>query len=174
MPAPAHAGSHSENPHMRAVVRLALTLAAVSCTLAPAAARAQTASPPDTAKARLIRKLVVAARLTDGAMQVIEQTLPVQRAANPRIPAEFWDRFLEQARARRGELEEGYVQLYDRNFTAAEIRGMLAFYESPIGKRFVEVQPALMREGMAMGQEWGTRIGSDVGRSLIGSVQAGP
>ncbi len=152
---------------MRPVVRLAIALAVASGALSPLSAHAQTASPPDTAKLRLTRRLVIAAHLTDGAMQVIEQTLPTQRASNPRIPAEFWDRFLEQARARRGELEEGYVQLYDRNFTAAEIRGMLAFYESPIGKRFVEVQPALMREGMAMGQEWGTRIGSDVGRSLL-------
>jgi len=160
---------------MRPVVRLAIALAIASCALSPSSAHAQTASSPDTAKVRLVRKLVVAARLADGAMQVIEQALPAQRASNPRIPAEFWDRFLEQARARRGELEEGYVQLYDRNFTAAEIRGMLAFYESPVGKRFVEVQPALMREGMAMGQEWGTRIGSDVGRSLVaGSVQVGP
>lgn len=160
---------------MRPVVRLAIALAVVSCALSPLSARAQSASPPDSAKLRLIHKLVVEAHLADGAMQVIEQALPAQRAANPRIPAEFWDRFLAQARARRGELEEGYVKLYDRNFTTAEIRGMLAFYESPIGKRFLEIQPALMREGMAMGEEWGTRIGADVGRSLVAeSVQAGP
>jgi len=151
---------------MKAVVRLALTLAAVSCTLAPAAARAQTASSPDTAKVRLIRKLVATARLTDQAMQVIEQGISSQRATNPRIPAAFWDRFLEQARARRGELEEGYVTMYDHIFTASEIQGMIAFYESPIGKRFMEVQPQLMKEGMALGQEWGARIGTDVGRAM--------
>ena len=168
-------GLPSRNPHMREILRLAVTLAAVSCTLAPAAARAQAASSPDTAKLRLVRQLVATAHLADQAMQVIEQQLPAQRASNPRIPAEFWDRFIAQARARRGELEEGYVKLYERNFTTAELRGMIAFYESPIGKRFVEVQPVLMREGMAMGQEWGTRIGADVGRAMTGeSVQAGP
>jgi uncharacterized protein len=160
---------------MRPVVRLAITLAALSCVLAPGSARAQSAAPADGEKVRLIRQLVATAHLTDQAMQVIEQQVPAQRVANPRIPAEFWDRFLEQARARRGELEEGYVKLYDRNFTTVEIREMIAFYESPIGKRFIEVQPTLMREGMAMGQEWGTRIGADVGRSLVsGGVQAGP
>lgn len=151
---------------MRAVVRLALTLAAVSCTLAPAAAHAQAASSPDTAKVRLIRKLVTTARLADQALQVIEQGIASQRTTNPRIPAAFWDRFLEQARARRGELEDGYVTMYDHIFTAAEIQGMIAFYESPIGKRFMEVQPQLMREGMALGQAWGARIGADVGRTL--------
>ena len=150
---------------MKAVVRLAIGIAAAICAFAPASVRAQTASP-DTEKVRLIKQLIADAHLTDQALQVIEQALPAHRAANPRVPAAFWDRFLEQARARRGELEDGYVALYDRNFTTAELRGLVAFYESPIGKRFVEVQPALTREGMAMGQEWGTRIGADVGRTL--------
>lgn len=160
---------------MKPIVRLAIALAVVSCAVSPLSARAQTASPPDTEKMRLVRQLVATAHLADQALQVIEQQLPAQRASNPRIPAEFWDRFIEQARARRGELEEGYVMLYGRNFTTAELRGMIAFYESPIGKRFVEVQPVLMREGMVMGQEWGTRIGADVGRTMTGeSVPAGP
>jgi len=160
---------------MRQAVRLALTLAAVSCTLASAPVHAQTASTPDSAKVRLARQFIAKAKLTEQAMQVIEQSLPAQRAANPRVPAEFWDRFLEQARARRGELEEGYVALYSRNFTAAELKGLIAFYDSPIGKRFVEVQPALMREGIALGQEWGTRIGADVGRTLSAEgVKTGP
>lgn len=150
---------------MNAVVRLALMLAVATGTLVTAA-RAQTASTPDTTKVRLIRQLIAAAHLTDQALQVVEQAIPAQRAANPRVPAVFWDRFLEQVRARRGELEEGYVALYDRNMTTAELRGLLAFYESPIGKRFVELQPTLTREGMAMGQEWGARIGADVGRTL--------
>jgi len=28
------------------------------------------------------------------------------------------------------------------------------------------VQPQLMKEGMALGQEWGARIGTDVGRAM--------
>ena len=159
---------------MKAVVRVALMAAAVVGAIAPTPLRAQSASASsaDTAKVRLIRRLITDAHVTDQALQVIEQALPAQRAANPSVPAVFWDRFLEQARARRGELEDGYVALYDRNFTAAELRGLVAFYESPIGKRFIEVQPTLTREGMAMGQEWGTRIGADVGRTL--SAEGGP
>ena len=159
---------------MRGVIRCGLTIAAAACAFAPAPARAQTSSSPDTAMVRLIKQLIADAHLTDQALQVIEQALPAQRAANPRVPAAFWDRFLEQARARRGELEEGYVALYDRNFTTAELRGLVALYESPIGKRFVEVQPVLLREGMTMGQEWGTRIGADVGRTLSAEGVAAP
>ena len=160
---------------MRPVVRFALALIAVACTVAPSFAEAQTAAPTDTAKARVIRQLITKARLADQALQAIEQQMPLQRASNPRVPDVFWDRFLEQARARRGELEDAYVALYDRNFTTAELKELLAFYDSPIGKRFLEVQPVLMREGIALGQAWGTRIGADVGRTLAAEgVKPGP
>ena len=163
---------------MRSVVHAALSLTAVLClAIAPSPARAQTpaATQGDAEKIRLIRQLVARAKLTEQAVQAIETQLPAQRAANPRVPEQFWNRFLEQARARRGELEEGYVKLYDRNFTTAELRQLLAFYDSPIGKRFLEVQPVLMREGIALGQEWGSRIGADVGRTLSAEgVRPGP
>ena len=160
---------------MRPVVRFTLALIAVACIVVPSFAEAQSAATADTAKARVIRQLISKARLADQALQAIEQQMPAQRASNPRVPDVFWDRFLEQARARRGELEDGYVALYDRNFTTAELKELLAFYDSPIGKRFLEVQPVLMREGIALGQEWGTRIGADVGRTLAAEgVKTGP
>jgi hypothetical protein len=160
---------------VRPVVRFTLALIAVACIVVPSFAEAQSAATADTAKARVIRQLISKARLADQALQAIEQQMPAQRASNPRVPDVFWDRFLEQARARRGELEDGYVALYDRNFTTAELKELLAFYDSPIGKRFLEVQPVLMREGIALGQEWGTRIGADVGRTLAAEgVKTGP
>jgi hypothetical protein len=153
---------------MTSVVRAALSLAAVLCIVAPPSARAQAQSSAatDSEKVRLIRQLLAKVRVTEQAIAVMEQQLPAQRAANPRVPAVFWDRFMEQARARRGELEDGYAALYDRHFSTAEIRQLLAFYDTPVGKRFLEVQPVLVREGIALGQEWGSRIGAEVGRTL--------
>jgi uncharacterized protein len=162
---------------MQQIVRAALSAAIVLCAVVPSEARSQTpvAAPTDSAKLQLIRQLLARVHATDQALQVMEQQIPAQRAANPRVPAEFWDRFLEQARARRGELEDGYAALYDRHFTTADIRQLLAFYDTPVGRRFLEVQPMLMREGIALGQEWGSRIGAEVGRTLSAEgVKPGP
>jgi len=162
---------------MQQIVRAALSIAVALCLVVPSQAQGQTptAAPADSAKLQLIRQLLAKVRVTDQALQAMEQQIPAQRAANPRVPPEFWDRFLEQARARRGELEEGYATLYDRHFSAAEIRQLLAFYDTPVGRRFLEVQPMLMREGIALGQEWGSRIGAEVGRTLSAEgVKTGP
>jgi hypothetical protein len=162
---------------MKQLVRVALSTAVLLSVVVPPPARGQTpaAAAADTAKRRLKRPLLAQVRVTDQALQAMEQQIPAQRAVNPRVPPEFWDRFLEQARARRGELEEGYAALYDRHFSVAEIRELLAFYDTPIGRRFLEVQPVLMREGIALGQEWGSRIGAEVGRTMGGEgVRAAP
>jgi hypothetical protein len=162
---------------MKQLVRVALSTAVLLSAVVSSTARGQTpaAASADSAKLRLIRQLLAKVRVTDQALQAMEQQIPAQRAVNPRVPPEFWDRFLEQARARRGELEEGYAALYDRHFSRAEIRELLAFYDTPIGRRFLEVQPVLMREGIALGQEWGSRIGAEVGRTMGGEgVRAAP
>jgi hypothetical protein len=96
----------------------------------------------------------------------IEASVPAQRASNPRIPAVFWDRFLAQARARRGEFIDSVVPIYSRTFELAELKTLLQFYQSPLGHRLLEAQPGVMRESMQLGQRWGARIGADIGQQL--------
>ena len=127
---------------------------------------AQAAAPVDPEKGQLIRQFLDMTHAADQIVVAIEASIPVQRAANPRIPAVFWDRFLAQARERRGELVDGIVAVYSRSFNADELRGLLQFYGSPLGKRLIEVQPTLLRESSQVGQQWGQRIGVEIGQKL--------
>ena len=47
------------------------------------------------------------------------------------------------------------IELYDKYFTNDEIKGMIQFYESPVGQKAVQVLPAIMQEGMTRGMEQG-------------------
>ena len=120
----------------------------------------------DSTKAALIRQLIAATKATDQAVLAMETAIPAQRASNPRIPAVFWDRFAERARSRRGEFVELLVPVYDRFFSVDELRNLLGFYQSPLGRRLLEVQPDLTREAMLAGQAWGRGLGAEVGREL--------
>jgi hypothetical protein len=51
------------------------------------------------------------------------------------------------------------VELYDKYFTADEIKGLMRFYESPIGQKALEVLPALMQESTSRGIELGQAAG---------------
>ncbi len=147
------------------------SIRAVACALAMIAAlqsgaQAQTGSMPDPGKVAVIRQILEVTRAADQVIGVIEASVPAQRASNPRIPAVFWDRFLVQARERRGEFVDSVVPLYSRTFTLAELNALLAFYRSPFGQRLLEVQPVIMQESMQLGQRWGARIGAEIGQQL--------
>ena len=39
-----------------------------------------------------------------------------------------------------------------------EVKGLIAFYGTPLGKKSIQVMPALMNECLKAGQEWGQGI----------------
>jgi hypothetical protein len=149
--------------------RRTILLAALATMVVPGLVGAQaapSASPKDSAKAALIRQVLKEVRAADMAVTAMETSLPAQRAANPRIPAVFWDRFATLAHARVGQLEDILTVVYDRHFNTDELRQILAFYRSPIGHKLLDAQPAIMRESMLAGQEWGQRLGAEVAQQL--------
>jgi hypothetical protein len=75
-------------------------------------AAAQAVSQADPAKVAVIRQILDVTHAADQMVGAIEASVPAQRASNPRVPAVFWDRFLVQARARRGEFIDSLVPLY--------------------------------------------------------------
>jgi len=50
-----------------------------------------------------------------------------------------------------GLLHESYVRIYSKYFTEGELADIVAFYESPTGKKMIEQLPQLMSEGMKAG-----------------------
>jgi hypothetical protein len=43
-------------------------------------------------------------------------------------------------------IETVYLPLYDKTFSAEELRQLLAFYRTPVGRKSIEVMPSLMQE----------------------------
>ena len=158
-------------PHMRlsTSVRLALLLSLAATMVIAPDVRAQSQASAvvrDSSKAALVRQLLKEIHAVDMSLTAIETSLPAQRAANPRIPAVFWDRFAALARSRAPQLEDILAAVYDRHFTADELRQLLAFYRSPIGRKMLSEQPGILRESMAAGQQWGQKVGAEVGEQL--------
>lgn len=60
------------------------------------------------------------------------------------------------------ELMSQMAGLYDEHFTHDDILGLIEFYSSELGQRFVEAQPAITQQGMAIGQAWGQSLGPEI------------
>jgi uncharacterized protein len=103
--------------------------------------------------------------------QMVTVMLPVlkQSVNGSKIPQEFKDKFVERFPinfVKLFKLPENFnaflepsIQGYVENFTLAELQGMLAFYDSPLGKKMSSLQPEMMKISMSSGQTIGQRIG---------------
>jgi uncharacterized protein len=77
-----------------------------------------------------------------------EQIKQQVAASTARLSKRF--RELLPQRVNFGQLmEELYYPLYDKHFTEAELKDLVAFYKSPTGRKFIQVTPQLMQEAMA-------------------------
>ena len=65
-----------------------------------------------------------------------------------------------------GGLLDRIVAVYDKHFTHAEIKELLAFNETPIGRKTLQVLPTLMSESMSAGRAWGRDLAPEVQRRV--------
>ena len=52
------------------------------------------------------------------------------------------------------EIRGQQIALYAKDFTQEDVKGLLAFYETDLGKKTIAAMPSLTREGAAMGEQW--------------------
>ena len=51
-------------------------------------------------------------------------------------------------------IEEIFVDLYAKYFTHPEIKELINFYESPVGQKYINISPQLMREAALKAEEY--------------------
>ena len=130
---------------------------------APAAAAAQPSGDP--AKIADIRKLI---SLTGGdkvGEQMVDQMIKSFSAYNPNIPADFWADFKKDVDTNK--ITEMNIPVYDKYLSADEIKETIKFYESPVGKKLIEVLPKILEETYSAGEQWGYEVGTKLQNKLI-------
>ncbi len=110
-------------------------------------------------KEATVRTLLAAMNADKLGAQMLEQMGQALGKAGGGSMDRFWKRIQEKARPQ--ELVEMVVPIYARYFTQEDVEQLLAFYQSPIGKKFVEVQPKLVKESMEAGAEWGKKLAEE-------------
>lgn len=53
------------------------------------------------------------------------------------------------------------VPIYDKNFSDQEIRGLIEFYQTPLGQKAISTLPKLSAEMQEEGRKWGEALGRD-------------
>jgi len=96
--------------------------------------------------------------------QAAQQVFASLQKAMPTVKDEVFAELRKQVHA--GELRDRLLPLYDKHFTAAEIKELLRFYETPLGKKLTQTLPALNQEALQIGQQWGSELSVRIKRRL--------
>lgn len=93
----------------------------------------------------------------------LDQMISMFKQQQSNVPKEFWDEFaIELNKDAIGQLINMILPVYQKHLTEADLNGVIAFYETPLGKRYAEKTPLITQESMLAGQEWGKQIGERV------------
>lgn len=113
--------------------------------------------------------------IEDVIVQLTHQQLVIARnllpdLGDPQIE-ELREIMLEEFRAGAGSLSDELARTAERVFSAAELRGLIEFYRSPLGRRYVEGNVELSREAFVLTQRWAARASQETMRRAIERFQ---
>jgi hypothetical protein len=128
----------------------------------PAVMCAQVPRPERVAAAKEMMQIAGVAKQFDEAMHYLMRQLAQSfTAIAPDRGTEIGEVFgqlVAKLVDREGELIDEIAALYGEQLAPDELAALIAFYKSPIGMKFVAVQPEIMRQSMMAGERWGARL----------------
>lgn len=100
--------------------------------------------------------------------QDIDAQIEAMRRARPDVSDEFWEEFTAEFKrqASPDELMKAILPIYDKHFSHQEIRQLIAFYESPLGRKISTTLPEIQRESLEAGRVWGEQLGDRMNARL--------
>lgn len=127
---------------------------------APAGGEAQSTVVSQETKLGAIKKLLELTGTTDIAKHVISQSIDQYRQLYPQVPDDQWGKV--RGNVNENGLTERLAPLYDKHFTYDEIQGMLAFYETPLGKKLLSSMPDLTQSTDHVSRQWGKELANQI------------
>lgn len=136
----------------------------------PPGAGAFSASPPavekkiDAEKEKLIRNLLARTKEAEMAQERILQGMTGLKQMMPRVPEKYWAQYRQLISV--DELRNRLLYVYDKHFASADLKALLQFYDSPIGKKLSENTLPILRESMEIAQQMSKRAGEAVAQDF--------
>ena len=151
--------------------RLALAaLLAIACLAAGGMARAQTPTPTPTPAAVAAAKELV---LIKGATAMFDPLIPgvIESAKNGFLPTnpqlaqplnEVAAELRKQYEPKRNEIIDEVAKIYAQHFTEQELKDLVTFYKSPLGKKMVTEEPFAVDQSLKAAQAWAMHFSDEV------------
>jgi hypothetical protein len=130
------------------------------------AASAQPASASAIATAKELVELKGGAGMFDPIITgVVDQSRTALLRTSPQLSKDLNDvatQLVAEFAPRRADLIDQAAKFYANRFSEQELKEMVAFYKSPLGKKMLVQEPLVLDETFNFVQQWAPRVGEDV------------
>jgi hypothetical protein len=113
-------------------------------------------STSDATKIADIRRLLELTGTKDMVNQMKSAMMGQFRQNAPGMPQSMFDEMMAELKAE--DLEESMIPVYANHFTGDDIKHLIAFYESPFGKKVMREMPQIIIESNQVGVQWGQGV----------------
>jgi uncharacterized protein len=135
----------------------------------PAPPQAQSPAQPSAAAVALAREIIVAKGSSGGfesvGASVIERVKALFQQTSPALGKELNEvaaKLRVDYAARFAEPTNNAAKLYAGKFTEPELKDILAFYKSPLGKKVVVQEPLIIEESMSGLDQWASALSEEI------------
>jgi len=97
----------------------------------------------------------------------IKQIFNMFKQQKTNVPDSMWTNLeTEFSKTSINELVDMLSPVYQKFMTKADLKKIIEFYQTPVGKKYAEKTPLIMQESMQVGQQWGMKISQKIQADL--------
>ncbi len=126
----------------------------IGAVFAPYSTAAKPASPES------IKALMHASGSGSLGDQMLKRMIPSLKKMVPQAPESSWAETISEIDT--DEVEKKIMPIYQKYLTEEDVQAINAFYNTPAGKKIIQVQPRIMQESYAVGQKWGQKTAKQI------------
>ena len=120
-----------------------------------------------TTKQADIKKLLGITGASNTGLRVFSQVIGMFQRSHSDVPEAVWIEMVSGAEAKVDAfVMEMLVPIYDKHLTHADIEDLIAFYETPVGRKLLAVMPQMHHESRTAGEIWGREFARTVQEKL--------
>lgn len=111
-------------------------------------------------KSENVKEIINLSGLSFMSTDMKSQFLNQFKKSYPKVKDSFWKKM--EAEINTHSLIEQTATLFEKFYTEDEIKELLLFYKSPLGKKMISNMPLIVKESQAIGQKWGFEIAKKI------------
>ncbi len=110
----------------------------------------------EATKAADIRRLLELTGTREMVEQMKSSMMEQFRKNAPGVPPDMFNEIMAELKA--DDLMESMIPVYSKHFTGEDIKEMIAFYQSPFGRKVLREMPQIILESNEVGTRWGDGV----------------